>query len=191
MLTFIHQSPINNPRAPTNSAPNMPDPVRVALPRKGKAEVPTVGCAPVANLPVANVDRPKVVGFAETEAGTPPTSPTSGLPVTPGGRVSVVNFTWGTVTSVEITDVVKEEGIAWPTEGPVVKDMGIVTVLTSEMVVTGIETGTGGVMLPALASKLAEETGGGVALGPKVMVLGMLVIIPGLAFTAGAQIPAK
>ncbi len=87
--------------------------------------------------------------------------------------------------------MVKEEGMAWPTEGPVVNDIGIVTVLTSEMVVTGIETGTGGVMLPALASKLAEETGVGVVLGPKVMVLGMLVIIPGLAFTAGAQIPAK
>lgn len=87
--------------------------------------------------------------------------------------------------------MVKEEGIAWPTEGPVVNDMGIVTVWTSEIVVTGIETGTGGVMLSALASKLAEETGAGVILGPKVMVLGTLVIIPGLAFTAGAQIPAK
>lgn len=87
--------------------------------------------------------------------------------------------------------MVKEEGIAWPTEGPVVNDIGIVTVLTSEMVVTGIETGTGGVMLPALASKLAEDTGVGVVLEPKVMVLGTLVIIPGLAFTAGAQIPAK
>lgn len=87
--------------------------------------------------------------------------------------------------------MVKEEGIAWPTEGPVVNDTGIVTVLTSEMVVTGIETGTGGFLLSALASKLAEETGAGVILGPKVMVLGTLVIIPGLAFTAGAQIPAK
>ena len=140
---------------------------------------------------MANVERPTVVGFAETEAGAPPTSPTSGLPVTPGGRASVVNFTWGTMTSVEMTDVVKEEGIAWPAEGPVVNDMGIATVLTSEMVVTGIETSTGGVMLPALASKLAEETGLGVVLGPRVMVLGTLVIIPGLAFTAGAQIPAK
>lgn len=72
-----------------------------------------------------------------------------------------------------------------------VNDIGIVTVLTSEMIVTGIETGTGGVMLPALASKLAEDTSVGVVLGPKVMVLGTLVIIPGLAFTAGAQIPAK
>lgn len=87
--------------------------------------------------------------------------------------------------------MVKEEGIAWPTEGPVVNEIGIVKVLISEMVVTGIETGTGGVMLPALASKLAEDTSVGVVLGPKVMVLGTLVIIPGLAFTAGAQIPAK
>lgn len=138
LSALIHQSPINNPRAPTNSAPNIPDPVRVALPGKGKAEVPIVCCAPVDNLPVANVDRPTVVGFAGTEAGTPPTRPTSGLPVTPGGRVSVVNLTWGTVTSVEMTDMVKEEGIAWPTEGPAVNDMGTVTVLTSEMVVTGI-----------------------------------------------------
>ena len=188
---FILQSPINNPRAPTNSAPNIPDPVRVALPGKVRAEGPTVGCAPVDNLPVANVDRPTVVGYAGTEAGTPPTRPTSGLPVTPGGRVSVVNFTWGTVTLVEMTDVVKEEGIAWPTEGPVVNDMGIVTVLTSEMVVTGMETGTGGAMLPAVASKLAEEVAVGVGLGHKVMVLGTFVMIPGLAFTAGAQIPAK
>lgn len=90
-----------------------------------------------------------------------------------------------------MTDVVKEEGMAWPTEGPVVNDIGIVTVFSSEMVVTGIETGTGGVMLPALASKLAEDTGVGVVLGPKVIVLGTLVIMPGLAFTAGAQIPAK
>lgn len=87
--------------------------------------------------------------------------------------------------------MVKEEGIAWPTEGPVVNDIGIVTVLISEMVVKGIETGTGEVMLPALASKLAEDTGVGVVLGPKVMVLGTLMIIPGLAFTSGAQIPAK
>lgn len=87
--------------------------------------------------------------------------------------------------------MVKEEGIAWPTEGPVVNDIGIVTVLISEMVVRGIETGTGEVMLPALASKLAEDTGVGVVLGPKVMVLGTLMIIPGLAFTSGAQIPAK
>lgn len=93
LLTVIHQSPINNPRAPTNNAPNIPDPVRVALPMKGKAEGPTVGCAKVGNLPVANVDRIMAVGIAETEAGTPPTSPTSGLPVTPGGGVSVVNFT--------------------------------------------------------------------------------------------------
>lgn len=87
--------------------------------------------------------------------------------------------------------MVKEEGIAWPTEGPEVNDMGILIVLTSEMIVTGIEIGTGGVMLPAVASKLAEEAAVGVGLGHKVMVLGTLVIIPGLAFTAGAQIPAK
>lgn len=95
------------------------------------------------------------------------------------------------MTSVEMTDVVKEEGIAWPTEEPVVNDMGIVTVLTSEMVVTGMETGTGGVILPAVASNLAEEVAVGVGLGHKVMVLGTFVMIPGLAFTAGAQIPAK
>lgn len=93
LFTFIHQSPINSPRAPTNSAPNIADPVRVALPVKGKADVENVGCATVGNLPVANVDRTTAVGFAETEAGTPPTSPTSGLPVAPGGGVSVVNFT--------------------------------------------------------------------------------------------------
>lgn len=50
-------------------------------------------------------------------------------------------------------------------------------------------------MLPVVASKLAEEpavgVGVGLGLGRKVMVLGTLVIIPGLAFTAGAQIPAK
>lgn len=192
LAPFILQSTINNPRAPTKSAPNIADLVRVALPVKGTTEGPTVGCAPVDNLPVAKVDRLTVVGYAEAEAGTPATRPTSGLPVTPGGRVSVVNFTWGTVTSVDMTDVVKEEGIAWPTEGPVVNDMGIVTVLTSEMVVTGIETGTGGAMLLAVASKLAEEeVAAGVGLGHKVMVLGTFVMIPGLAFTAGAQIPAK
>lgn len=84
-----------------------------------------------------------------------------------------------------------KEGIAWPRERPVVNVMGIVTVLTSEMVVTGMETGTGGDMLPALASKFAEEATVGVGLGHKVIVLGTLVIMPGLASTAGAQIPAK
>lgn len=140
---------------------------------------------------MAKVEKPTVVGFAGTEAGAPATRPTSGLPVTPGGRESVVNFTWGTVTTVEMTDVIKEEGIAWPTEGPTVNDMGIVTVVTSEIVVTGIETGTGGVMLPVVASTLAEEPAEGVGLGRKMMLPGTLVMIPGLALTSGAQIPAK
>lgn len=72
--------------------------------------------------------------------------------------------------------------------------IGIVKVLTSEMVVAGIEAGAGGgVMTPAVTASLAGPTGAGVATGTgtKVIVLGTFVTIPGLASTCGAQMPAR
>lgn len=72
--------------------------------------------------------------------------------------------------------------------------IGIVTVFTSEMVVAGIEAGAGGgVMTPAVTALSAGALDAGVATGTgtKVIVLGTLVTIPGLASTCGAQIPAR
>lgn len=71
---------------------------------------------------------------------------------------------------------------------------GTLTVLTSEMVVAGIEAGAGGgVMTPAVTAPPPGVLGAGVAtgIGTKVIVLGTLVTIPGLASTCGAQIPAR
>lgn len=71
---------------------------------------------------------------------------------------------------------------------------GIVTVLTSEMTVAGIEAGAGGgVMTPVVTTLPVGALGGGVAtgIGTRVTVLGTLVTIPGLASTCGAQIPAR
>lgn len=67
--------------------------------------------------------------------------------------------------------------------------IGIVTVLTSAMVVAGIEAG--GVMTPVAAPPTAELGGVTTGTGTKVIVLGTLVTIPGLAWTCGAQIPAR
>lgn len=70
---------------------------------------------------------------------------------------------------------------------------GIVTVLTSEMVVAGIDAGAGGGVMTPVAAPPTAELGAGVATGTgtKVIVLGTLVTIPGLAWTCGAQIPAR
>ena len=67
-------------------------------------------------------------------------------------------------------------------------------VLTMEMVVTGTEAGAGGgVMTPAVTALPVGALGAGVAtgIGTRVMVLGTLVTIPGLASTWGAQMPAR
>lgn len=58
----------------------------------------------------------------------------------------------------------------------------------------GIEAGAGGgVIAPAITVPPAGTLGAGVTTGTgtKVIVLGTLVTIPGLASTCGAQIPAR
>lgn len=87
--------------------------------------------------------------MAVTGTGLPAARPTSGRPVAPAGRVSVVNLTWGTVTCVEMTDMMKEEEMGWPVEEPEMYVIGRVTVSTREMIVTGRETGAGAVIVPA------------------------------------------
>lgn len=67
-------------------------------------------------------------------------------------------------------------------------------VLTREIIVAGTAAGGGGgVMTPAVTALPVGTLVAGVATGTgtKVMVLGTLVTIPGLASTWGAQMPAR
>lgn len=58
------------------------------------------------------------VGVAGAGAGLPAARPTLGTPDAPAMGLWVVNRTWGTVTWVEKTEVVKEVEMVWPAEGP-------------------------------------------------------------------------
>ena len=76
------------------------------------------------------------VGVADAGAGLPATRPTLGAAEPLTGEL-VVNFTWGTVTWVERTEVVDELGMGEPDELPVEYVQGTVTVVWREIVVTG------------------------------------------------------
>ena len=113
------------------------------------------------------------VALAETLLGMPGAKPTLGDEVPPGAAGAVVNWTWGTVTTVLREEVVPAD----------------VTMVDRVTVVKGIVDAPA---VPDTDATAAPVVVAGIAvIGASVMVLGTLVMMPGFCPTKGAQIPAR
>jgi hypothetical protein len=176
---------------------------RPASPVKIESDVCAGSRWPVGSIPVAKLvtlvgppSGPRGgdvgVGTAGAGAGLPAARTMRGDPVAPWLGDWVVNWTCGTVTSVERTETVDDEGIGWPAEIPAEKVQGTVTVLTMAMVVTG--AGDGGLTGTVPNAPVAEGLAGGrtgTGTGARLTFLGTSVMIPGFSGTCGAQMPAR
>jgi hypothetical protein len=109
-------------------------------------KVDGVAVALVVEFPLAVVATARVVFAAVVAAGTVALVETAGawVPVTRTAAAvvapeatAVVNATWGTVTAVEMTTVLDEDGMMEPERDPVVSVHGTTVVVKMEMVVTG------------------------------------------------------
>lgn len=117
----------NTPRSPIITAPIVLVSILPAAPVKGARDVFAGGLWPDGSTPVAKVVPPvtpagpggaMAVGTAGAGAGLPAASTTLGDSVAPPVGFWVVNCTWGTVTSVERSEMVDDDGIGWPAETP-------------------------------------------------------------------------